>query len=315
MAVSKHAHASSETETPSRVAQSLMKEEQSNPLHARLAGCVDSMLRAQCVASERHRLQPQQVVSGLDPLTRAMALTWAITVFDSWSIDRQIIHSVMLIVDRFCAMHKGGISANELKPIFLAAVSTAVKTEGGAEHLPLNAMLAQMCQDDLPLADIFRQEAAVLSKLDYVVCLPTPRTFLQSFGIPLQDQKQGAQWLSFAECILDVALLNPFIQYGLPHACVAAGALAASLKIFQAPLQQREELFKDVAACCPTFGETPCEELIALCEKELLLLWSSCFLGVGEFAPFFPTIAGKFNGRSILCSCTQVQKAYRAIVR
>lgn len=145
------------------------------------------------------------------------------------------------------------------------------------------------------MLQILRVERDILGRLRYVVGLPTPLTFLRSLTAHLCHEEQAGYWISLATFILELAMLEPEVQHGFPHAFLAAGALAASLRVLDAPERTRQELLDDVMIWP---AEESSEELLVRCEEELLQLWIRCKDGLVEYHHVFRLLEAKFRYQS-----------------
>jgi len=284
--------------TTSHVAKVLREKmeslDQAEHLEALMAESIDSILRAQHVASERERPQPERVVKALAVGRRAQLVVWIMQTFDVLGLDDAMVHGVALNIDRFCASCDGALPQNSLQCLLLAAACTEFKIDGFSDHpdKEWKRVLRHMSQGRVPMLDILRFECHVLSRLQYVVGLPTPFTFLKSLATRLQPEEKAPQWRCLATFLLELVLMEPEIQHGFPHAYLAAGALAAAFRVLAAPPERREELLEDVALW-PVPGESG-DELLAVCEEELLQLWIRCKACLVEFYPVFCLLEARY---------------------
>merc|ERR1711884_186529 len=111
-------------------------------------------------------------------------------------------------------------------------------------------------------------ELDVLAKLDYVIGLPTPFTFLRTLYIRHRADTEASLWFSLAAFLLELALFDPKLEYDYPHAHLAGAALSTAFRVFQAPPIKREQLLEDVAAYWPDGdpSRTGVAELVLDCE-------------------------------------------------
>ncbi|CAK0790203.1 unnamed protein product, partial [Prorocentrum cordatum] len=86
--------------------------------------------------------------------------------------------------------------------------------------------------------------------------------------------------------------------YRHPHALLAAGALAAALRVAEAPASHLEDLLSDVAA----YGLLDDQELsggvagvVLECEEELLQTWMRCAFEAHELSSFFRVLQAKYS--------------------
>jgi len=265
-------------------------------LEATMAESVDSILRAQYDLSERERPKPHRVVKALSIRQRADLLIWIMQAFSVLGVDDSMVHGVALNIDRLVATYGGesNLPHGCLQCILLAVVCTEFKTDGFSDHpdKEWKQILWHMCRGQIPMNQILRTELRVLSRLGYVVGLPTPLTFLRGLTAHLRQEDQAGRWISLANFLLEVAMLEPEVQHGLPHAFLAAGALAASLRVFDAPEKKRQELLEDVMIWP---AEDSSEELLVRCEEELLQLWLRCKDEMVEFHDVFRVLEAKYS--------------------
>jgi len=271
----------------------------SEALEATMAESVDSILRAQYDLSERERPTPHRVMKALSVRQRADLLIWIMQAFSVVGVDDSMVHGVALNIDRLVATYAGEESLPHgcLPCILLAVVCTEFKTDGFSDHpdKEWKQILTHMCRGQIPMIQILRVELKILSRLQYVVGLPTPLTFLRSLTAHLRQDAQAGPWISLAKFLLELAMLEPEIQHGFPHAYLAAGALAASLRVCGAPEKKRQELVKDVMIWPAEYSS---EELLVSCEEELLQLWIRCKDEMVEFHHVFRFLEAKYSYHS-----------------
>jgi hypothetical protein len=224
--------------------------------------------------------------------------------FDILALDDAFLHSVTLTLDRYYASQPKPIDDSLLQYTLLSAVCTELKT-AGVDDFPDNhwkRLLSHLCQGRVPLVNILQTEIEMLARLNYVVGLPTPITFLRSLGLRLRGEPVENCWLTLATFLLELALLDPQLEYGYPHAHLAAGALGAAFRVLEAPPQRREELLEDVVAYWPAgnsnkgwLNKRGTANLVLDCEEDLLELWIRCTMGAAAVSEFFPSLQAKFS--------------------
>ncbi|CAK9088767.1 unnamed protein product [Durusdinium trenchii] len=268
-------------------------------LEATMAESVDTVLRAQYDLSERERPRPHHVVKALSIRQRADLILWIQQAFSTLGLDESMVHGVALNIDRLVATYGGEEQLPQgcLQVILLAVVCTEFKTDGFSDHpdKEWKQILLHMTRGQVPMLQILRVERDILGRLRYVVGLPTPLTFLRSLTAHLCHEEQAGYWISLATFILELAMLEPEVQHGFPHAFLAAGALAASLRVLDAPERTRQELLDDVMIWP---AEESSEELLVRCEEELLQLWIRCKDGLVEYHHVFRLLEAKFRYQS-----------------
>lgn len=180
-----------------------------------MAESVDSILRAQYDLSERERPKPYHVMKALSVRQRADLLIWIMQAFSVVGVDDSMVHGVALNIDRLAATYAGEESLPHgcLPCILLAIVCTEFKTDGFSDHpdKEWKQILTHMCRGQIPMIQILRVELKILSRLQYVVGLPTPLTFLRSLTAHLRQEEQAGPWISLAKFLLELAMLEPEI--------------------------------------------------------------------------------------------------------
>jgi len=250
-----------------------MSKEYTDALEARVAeeGDADSILRAQHDLSERERPSPDRVATAMPVAQRALLIRWIMQAFEILNVDEQMVHVVALNIDRLWATSGEG-ALPPLPCLVLALACTEFKTDGYHRDREWKNVILQMGRGQIPLPQILKAEFQILSRLRYVVGIPTPLTFLRGLTQHLGDEAQ--RWTRLATFLLEMALLEPEVQYGCPHAFLAAGAFAASLRVLEAPKMHRQELLKDLEVW--PIEDQDHEDLLWQCEEDVLQLWIRC---------------------------------------
>mmetsp|Transcript_81148 Transcript_81148/g.173629 ORF Transcript_81148/g.173629 Transcript_81148/m.173629 type:complete len:437 (-) Transcript_81148:126-1436(-) len=277
-------------------------------LEASMADNLDSVLRAEHALSERYRPRAAELVMAMPTRRRAELISWMSQSFDILHLEDHFLHSVTLTLDRYYARQCAPVEDSLLQYVLLSAVCTELKTAGGDEF-PENRwkrLITHLCQGRVPLTMILQTESQVLSRLDYIVGLPTPVTFLHTLGIRLRGEPLAPMWFSLATFLLELALLDPELEYDYPHAHLGAGALGAAFRVLDAPAVRHEELIEDVSEFWPAGGGTlpgarRTAELVADCEEDLLGLWLRCAMGIGDLACFFSVLQAKYSRQNMHC--------------
>mmetsp|Transcript_116381 Transcript_116381/g.361587 ORF Transcript_116381/g.361587 Transcript_116381/m.361587 type:complete len:543 (-) Transcript_116381:24-1652(-) len=297
---------------PSGVARSLeaqrRSEDPGSVLEAALADIVDSVMQAEHALSERVRPRAADVSRAITLQHRGELINWMVQAFDVLRFDDGILHSVVLTLDRYYARRVSPIDVNAIQKVLLSAVCTELKMASECEvpHGHWQRVLDHLCQGRLSVAAILQTEFEVLSKLGFVVGVPTPVTFLRELSLHARGVPEGMdaeRLLQLALFLLELALFEPDIQYGYPHSILAIGALSAALHTLEAPSEQQEALLEDVAVYCPEVCQS--QDLVLDCEEHLLLLWLACSSGTSSHAEFYLQLETKFGCRS-RCSVTNL---------
>lgn len=130
---------------------------------------------------------------------------------------------------------------------------------------------------------MLQTETQILSKLAFVVGMPTPVTFLRGLSLRLRDaDAEVRDAIQLAGFLLDLVLFDPVLQYGQSSVVLAAAALSAGLRAVGAPRQHREELLEDVIAYDPSLISA--EKHVLECEGKVLQYWLACSEGTSEWA-------------------------------
>eukprot|EP00434_Breviolum_minutum_P038154 symbB.v1.2.033836.t2/scaffold4260.1/size42279/1 len=191
-----------------------------------MAESVDSILRAQYDLSERERPKPHRVVKALSIRQRADLLIWIMQAFSVLGVDDSMVHGVALNIDRLVATYGGesNLPHGCLQCILLAVVCTEFKTDGFSDHpdKEWKQILWHMCRGQIPMNQILRTELRVLSRLGYVVGLPTPLTFLRGLTAHLRQEEQVDKDEVFLFTDVDVQYFQPIHQ--IVTDCMASGA-------------------------------------------------------------------------------------------
>eukprot|EP00931_Biecheleriopsis_adriatica_P122069 TRINITY_DN9708_c0_g4_i2.p1 TRINITY_DN9708_c0_g4~~TRINITY_DN9708_c0_g4_i2.p1 ORF type:complete len:400 (+),score=103.43 TRINITY_DN9708_c0_g4_i2:40-1239(+) len=268
-------------------------------LEAVMAPYIDSMLKAQHLASERSRPSSDKVVAALSSTLRAQLIAWIMQSFSHFGLDDALIHSVALTIDRFCACQDCALPNSMLECLMLSAACAEFKMDGFSKNpeCSFKRILEQMSQGRVPMHSILHFEHQLLTRLQFIVGLPTPLTFMRSLAARMRGEEQMAQWLGLATFLLDLALVDLELQYAYAHAYLAAGALMATLRVFSAHAAHRKAILEDVAACCPAEGPETCDEIVATCEEDLLQLWIRGQKNMIEHG-CYPMLETKFRSQS-----------------
>eukprot|EP00931_Biecheleriopsis_adriatica_P122066 TRINITY_DN9708_c0_g2_i2.p1 TRINITY_DN9708_c0_g2~~TRINITY_DN9708_c0_g2_i2.p1 ORF type:complete len:427 (+),score=98.69 TRINITY_DN9708_c0_g2_i2:39-1319(+) len=268
-------------------------------LEAAMAPCIDSMLKAQHLASERSRPSSDKVVAALSSTNRAQIIAWIMKSFLALGLEDTLAHSVVLTIDRYCASQDCAVPSSLLQCLILSAACAEFKMHGFSDwpEFSWKRILEHMTQGQVPMLKVLRFELDLLTRLQFVVGLPTPLTFMRNLATRMRVEEQVTQWLGLATFLLDLALLDLELQHAYAYAYLAAGALMAALRVFSAPAKQREAILEDVDACWPAEGPETSEEIVATCELHLLQLWIRGQEGMLEH-DCYPMLERKFRYQS-----------------
>eukprot|EP00418_Pyrodinium_bahamense_P085449 CAMPEP_0179053824 /NCGR_PEP_ID=MMETSP0796-20121207/22472_1 /TAXON_ID=73915 /ORGANISM="Pyrodinium bahamense, Strain pbaha01" /LENGTH=540 /DNA_ID=CAMNT_0020750433 /DNA_START=81 /DNA_END=1703 /DNA_ORIENTATION=- len=290
---------------PSGVARNLEaqrhSEDPAQAMGACLADIADTVMQSEYALSVSVRPCASNITRAITLRHRAELINWMVQAFDVLHFDDCILHSVVLTLDRYYTRRATPIEVTSIQRVLLSAVCTEMKISSECDftHGHWQRVLTHLCQGRLSIPTILQAEFEVLSRLDFVVGVPTPVTFLRELGIHLRELASAVNCdraLQLALMLLELALFEPSVQYGCPHAVLAAGALGAALFTLDAPAEQHEALLEDLAVYSPELCKV--EELLLDCEEDLLELWLASSLGTGQWADFYQQLERKFSGRS-----------------
>jgi len=263
---------------------------------AAVADVVDSMMQMEHGLSERVKPVVAHLKGAMDARHRQELVAWMVQAFEALRFDDNMLHSVCLTVDRYYACREEPAQTTSMQRVLLSAVSTEMKLacEDDFPKGHWQRVLLHLGAGRVSLQSILRTEYDLLARLEFVVGVPTPLTFLRELALRLQHSPQAAKLLNLATFLLELALLDPELEYGrYPHAVLAAGALSASLRTLNAPNEQREEVLEDLGTYCPSLGNV--NDMVYECEESLLELWLACTEHYGEMAEFYRHVEAKFS--------------------
>lgn len=274
---------------PSGMAQLFQEQHEcsndpSEVVESSLVDIVDSVMQSEHRLSERWKPQAEELTRAMSFLRRAELISWMVQAFDAFQFDDCILHGAVATLDRYYARQQTPIENNALQKVVLGAVCTELKL---AEDRPghWQRVVGHLCQNRVSLSSVLRTETQILSKLGFVVGIPTPVTFLRGLSLRLRGGDAEVQIaLQLARFLLDLAVFDPVLQYGQSNVVLAAAALSAGFRVVGAPRERREELIEDVFAYDSSL--IAAEKHIIECEGTLLRFWLACSEGTSEGADF-----------------------------
>jgi len=280
------------------------------------ADLVESVVQAEHALSERVRPQASDLQRAISLRHRGELINWMMQAFAVMRFDDAFLHSVVLTLDRYYALCAAPIEVQTIQRVLLSAVCTEMKLAG--QDFPTNSRLQalrQLCHGGVSLEAILQTEFEVLSRLSFVVGVPTPVTFLRELGLRLretgseEEQQAGKEAFDQALFLLELAFFEPYEEYARPHAFLAAGALSAALRVLEDKYQgercgpeRRQQLFEDLALYYQ--DKVSCVEVdtqVLDCEESLLKLWLARAAGWGgcEWGDFYANVEAKFARRGV----------------
>jgi len=218
--------------------------------------------------------------------------------FEILQLDDNLLHAVVLTLDRYYARRVTPMDEALLQRVLLSAVCTEMKItssmEFPADHW--QHLLTHLCQGRVSLAAILRTELDVLSRLGFVVGVPTPLAFLRGLSIRLRAAEEAPKWQYLAGFLLELTLFDADLEYTYSHVILAAAALGASYRAFAAPAERHQDLLEDLSTYLPDTRRSSEVDLFA-CQEEILTLWVQCSAGAHEWVDFFRPLQAKLNRR------------------
>lgn len=264
-------------------------------LERSLADVVDSAMQSEHALSERARPRAADLAIAMTASCRAELISWMVQAFDALRLDDNVLHSTASLLDRYYARREVRIEDTALHGMLLAAACTVMKT--GSLVVGWRTVLGHLCQGQLDIPTVLRTEVELLGQIGFQVFVPTPVTFLDTLCLRLRAGEPHAQdatrWQSLALFLLELVLFDAELQYGYPHAVLAAGALSAALRTTGAPPERYEALAEDLATYCPSLVSAV--DMVGRCEEDLLKLWSACDRGECQWRDVYLHVKAKFQ--------------------
>lgn len=270
-------------------------------IDASLAELADGVMQREHAVSERARPCPADMLESITPTHRGELINWMVEAFDLLCFDDSILHGVVLTLDRYCSILRSPIDIGSIQRILLAAVCTELKL-ASEDILPRGQwqrILTHLCHGRLSVASILREEQELLMRLGFMVAVPTSLTFFRQLSVRVHEAVpavEAAQRQDLALFLLELALFEPELQHCYPHAVLAAGAVSAALRSWDAPGEQHEAVLEDLATYCP--GLCGLEATVQNCEEDLLELWLGCSVGKNPWCQYYERLEMKFGLRS-----------------
>jgi hypothetical protein len=270
-------------------------------LEGYLAEILDTSLQAEHAWSEKLRPAPAEVLRSVRSQSRALIIGWMAGAFDRLALG-DYIHGVTLTIDRYFAACSQPIEESSLQLVLLAALATEMKMwDGpGLTTKQRKNLLLHLGHNRQTWQTIRKAEHKLLSKLGFVAGAPTPFSFLRILGLRFKESGHASApaVFSLAAFILELALLDPALEYQYPHSALAAGALSGAFRALSIPSRWRDALLDDVLAYRWETGGVGADakSLVRNCEEALLMHWMRCSTGVGDWVEFYPPMLQKYSG-------------------
>jgi len=215
---------------------------------ASLAEVGDSVLRAMHQSSERYKPSVKLMLKGTPQADRREHVDWLVQAFDVMHFSDVALFDAALVLDRHSANSiDEHVCSSVSQRNLLAAVCLALKL-GSREDMqhPLRRVVTHLGREQIPFGDVLDAELAMLGKLNFCVCTPTARDFLEALGARIAHH-DGHCCMSLAEFLLQLTLVDPHLHYRYPHCVLAAAVLALAMFATEAPSVAYASLLEDLS--------------------------------------------------------------------
>lgn len=238
-----------ERQRPAPVQQSVQHPDLQS--EAKIRDLSGTMLQSLHEDSERYIPSANHVVLSLEPSTRRVTVCWLIEACLKVNVSDSVLHTSVLLLDRYCAKIRSPFPTTWLQPIVLCMVSIASKFYGtGSNDNGLSAgnLVTRMCRGQVPLTWVMAWEHAMLKKLEWAVFGPSPLDILDTLMLPAASESPAVRHL--ASFLLQLTLMDVEIQYRYPHVVLAAGALYVALTHNNASPKQLRTVIEAATMAC-----------------------------------------------------------------
>jgi hypothetical protein len=181
---------------------------------------------------------------------------WLFQVCLNTNFQDTVLHTAVLLLDRYCAELPEPIALERLQLVTVAVLSISLKMNGAVEQSArppkLQDLLIHLGQQRYTLQEIFRAEHDVLRKLSFTVAMPTAVDLLDAFLLPhgsSENSVMSSPVRCLATFLLQLSLLDAPLHYEYPHAILAAGAVYVALWCTRKGPEHVQALLDDVAVC------------------------------------------------------------------
>jgi len=234
-----------------------------------------SLLRSRHQESELSRPEAEAVLNRLPASEREQVVLWLVQVCTLRQLPDSVLHSAVLLLDRFVAAVKEPLHLHRLHLRVLAILGITLKISGtsaGAAGRPgrLRELLLNLSQGQYTMTQIVEAEIEVMQVLGFVVAAQSPLDFLESLSLPYQPPPAApviqhpaggspnsasssssdgtiSPVLCLATFLLQLSLGDSELLYKYPHVVLAAGALHVALWCTKASPACSAALLMDVA--------------------------------------------------------------------
>jgi len=242
-----------------------------------LIDLVDSVFQSQHEKTTQYQPEAARVAANFPEATRNQVLQWLGVACDALLIEPALMHAAALTLDRYSVASRNPVPEGTLFRLCLAALCTEMKLATNQfPHGYWQRILVHLGQGRESLQAILRTEMQILSRLNFVVNVPTPMTFLASLGLRFQRELYV---LGVATFLIELALFNVTLQYTYPASVLAAGAIGASLFAHPRGPEQTEhmhgQLFEDILGFSTDSHHTM-RATLQDCEYGIMTHWMEC---------------------------------------
>jgi len=204
---------------------------------------------------ERHQISADSVLNKFAPEDRERTLLWLFQVCATVNVDDSVLHSSVLLLDRFLAMQTAPIPNERLQLVTVAIVSISLKFHGDpndrSKAPKLQEFLVCLGHRQFSVSQIFAMEHEVLLGLQYSVSIPAALDFLDAYLLLYMEHgdMRASQIRCLSKFLLQLSLLDATLHYCHPPELLAAGAVYAALCCLQLEADYRSTLLERVASC------------------------------------------------------------------
>jgi hypothetical protein len=212
-----------------------------------LSDVADSVFESEYQTSARHQPRAAEIHVALPQETRAQVVAWLGMACEATLIDDALLHGAVLTLDRYAASCGQRINEASLLKLSLASLCTEMKLSN-EDDFPSGhwqRVLLHLSQGREHLPTILKAEAAMLRRLDFIVGVPTPLTFLTGLGMrfamafeeqppdgrPGQSTPAAVLQLGLAHMLVEMALYDTELQYSYSPAILGSSALGAAMLV------------------------------------------------------------------------------------
>lgn len=212
-----------------------------------LSDVADSVFESEYQTSARHQPRAAEIHVALPQETRTQVVAWLGSACEATLIDDALLHGAVLTLDRYAASCGERINEASLLKLSLASLCTEMKLSN-EDDFPSGhwqRVLLHLSQGREQLPTILNAEAAMLRRLNFIVGVPTPLTFLTGLGMrfamafeekpldgrPGQSTPAAVLQLGLAHMLVELALYDTELEYSYSPAILGSSALGAAMLV------------------------------------------------------------------------------------